>query len=93
VVGLTLGCLNHARLTAEAIDSGGRCRRLGWIGNSIDPAFDRAADNVATLTELLGTPPLAVARYTQSRSAVGGAHVEFEDDSPSLQALDTTLRR
>ena len=60
VVGLRLGCLNHARLTAEAITRSGRCRLLGWIGNRIDPAFARLDDNLATLTRLLGDPPLAV---------------------------------
>jgi dethiobiotin synthetase len=60
VVGLRLGCLNHARLTLEAIERSGRCRYLGWVGNGIDPGFARAADNLATLGRLLGGPPLAV---------------------------------
>ena len=60
VVGLRLGCLNHARLTLEAIAHAGRCRLVGWIGNRIDPAFARLEDNLATLTRLLGSPPLAV---------------------------------
>ncbi|WP_159016642.1 dethiobiotin synthase [Cognatiluteimonas profundi] len=36
VVGLRLGCLNHAYLTARAI-AGDGCRLAGWIGNEIDP--------------------------------------------------------
>ena len=60
VVGLRLGCLNHARLTAEAIERAGRCRLIGWIGNRVDPDFDRLDDNLATLTRLLGAAPLAV---------------------------------
>lgn len=60
VVGLTLGCLNHARLTAEAIQRTGRCRIAGWVANAVDPAFERAEANVATLAELLEGPPLAV---------------------------------
>jgi dethiobiotin synthetase len=60
VVGLTLGCLNHARLTAEAIHASGRCRWLGWIGNAMDPSFERRAENIATLSLLLGGPPLAL---------------------------------
>lgn len=60
VVGLRLGCLNHARLTLEAIERSGRCRCVGWIGNRIDPAFARLEDNVATLSRLLGGPPLAL---------------------------------
>ena len=60
VVGLRLGCLNHARLTLEAIERSGRCRCVGWIGNRIDPGFARLDDNLATLARLLGGPPLAV---------------------------------
>ena len=59
VVGLTLGCLNHARLTAEAIAASGHCRLAGWIANSVDPRFERRPENIATLVELLGSPPLA----------------------------------
>src|SRR4030095_14079193 len=46
VVGLRLGWLNHARLTREAIAHGGRCRLVGWIANSIEPAFARRDDNL-----------------------------------------------
>lgn len=42
VVGLRLGCLSHARLTAQAIAADGG-RLIGWVGNAIDP--DMAAAN------------------------------------------------
>lgn len=58
VVGLTLGCLNHARLTAEAIAASGRCRLAGWVANSIDPRFERRPENIESLVELLGSAPL-----------------------------------
>ena len=48
VVGLRLGCLNHARLSARAIMGDG-CRLLGWIGNRIDPRMDCVEENLATL--------------------------------------------
>jgi dethiobiotin synthetase len=60
VVGLRLGCLNHARLSFEAIERSGRCPFLGWIGNRIDSRFERLDGNLATLADLLGGPPLAV---------------------------------
>jgi dethiobiotin synthetase len=60
VVGLKLGCLNHARLTIEAITSSGRCPFIGWVGNQVDPAFERLEANLATLERLLGAPALAV---------------------------------
>ena len=60
VVGLRLGCLNHARLTHEAILSGNRCPFVGWVGSQVDTGFARLDDNIATLERLLGAPPLAI---------------------------------
>jgi dethiobiotin synthetase len=60
VVGLRLGCLNHARLTLEAIERSGRCRFAGWIGCQVDPDFARLGANLDTLARLLGHPALAV---------------------------------
>jgi dethiobiotin synthetase len=60
VVGLRLGCLNHARLTLEAIAASGRCVFIGWVGNRIDAGFARIKDNLESLEIALGTPPLAV---------------------------------
>lgn len=58
VVGLRLGCLNHARLSLEAIRSRG-ARFGGWVANHLDPAFERRHENLATLSRLLGEAPLA----------------------------------
>ena len=60
VVGLRLGCLNHARLTLEAIAASGRCPFIGWVGNRIDAGFARIEDNLQSLEIVLGAPPLAV---------------------------------
>jgi len=59
VVGLRLGCLNHARLTLEAIERSGRSPFLGWIANRVDPEFMRLDENLTSLHRLLGSPPLA----------------------------------
>ena len=59
VVGLRLGCLNHALLSARTIEADG-CRLLGWIGNCIDPTMDAPDENLATLSELLPAPCLGV---------------------------------
>jgi dethiobiotin synthetase len=59
VVGLRLGCLNHALLTAEAI----RARGLGlagWTANLVDPAMERWKENVAALELRLDAPLLGV---------------------------------
>jgi dethiobiotin synthetase len=58
VVGLRLGCLNHALLTANAVRASG-LELACWVANSIEPQFERAAENVARLSAALG-PPLAV---------------------------------
>jgi len=55
VVGLRLGCLNHASLTARAIEADG-CRFAGWIATGIDPEMARVEDNVALLSERLHAP-------------------------------------
>ncbi|MCD9006471.1 dethiobiotin synthase [Luteimonas sp. XNQY3] len=59
VVGLKLGCLSHARLTARAIVAD-RCRLVGWIGNRIDPDFARADNYIGLLTDALPAPCLGV---------------------------------
>lgn len=73
VVGLRLGCLNHARLTLEAVQASGLCRFAGWIGNGIDPGFDRIEANLATLERLLGCAPLAVIPHLPQPSVAGTA--------------------
>jgi dethiobiotin synthetase len=59
VVGLKLGCLNHALLSARAIQADG-LRLAGWIGNAIEPDFERSGENIATLERRLGCAPLAL---------------------------------
>lgn len=59
VVGLRLGCLNHALLTAAAIQQHG-LRFAGWIGNQIDPCFLAQEDNIQTLHERLKAPCLGI---------------------------------
>ena len=58
VVGMRLGCLNHALLTAEAIRARG-LRLAGWIANRVDPDFLCPDENLAYLRTHLGAPLLA----------------------------------
>lgn len=55
VVGMRLGCLNHALLTAGAV-SGRGLRLAGWIANHIDSQMVVADDNVRALDERIGAP-------------------------------------
>jgi dethiobiotin synthetase len=57
VVGLRLGCLNHAYLGARAIQADG-CRLLGWIGSGVDPDMLRIDENRALLAARLPAPCL-----------------------------------
>jgi len=58
VVGMRLGCLNHALLSALAIDARG-LRLAGWIANRIDPAMLEAHANVDALARRLPAPLVA----------------------------------
>jgi dethiobiotin synthetase len=58
VVGMRLGCLNHALLTAEAIRARG-LTLAGWIANRVDPGFLCPDENLAYLRTHLGAPLLA----------------------------------
>jgi len=65
VVGLRLGCINHALLSAQAIAADG-CALIGWIGNRIDPAMAWVDENIATLGERLPAPCLGVLPFAAS---------------------------
>jgi dethiobiotin synthetase len=57
VVGMRLGCINHALLTSEAI----LARKLpfaGWIANNVTPEMPRYTDNLTTLKTLIPAPLL-----------------------------------
>lgn len=76
VVGLRLGCLNHALLTEEAI----RARGLpvaGWIANHIDPHMDEAQANLTALRSILRSPCLG-------EIPLSGSSLESAADSISL---------
>jgi len=70
VVGLKLGCLSHARLTARAIEADG-CRLVGWVGNRIDPDFARADDYIGLLTDALPAPCLGVLPFVEAGGEAG----------------------
>ncbi|YCH22473.1 dethiobiotin synthase [Pseudomonas sp. D1-3] len=55
VVGVRLGCINHALLSADAIVADG-LTLAGWVANGVDPHVTRLEDNLATLAERLAAP-------------------------------------
>jgi dethiobiotin synthetase len=58
VVGVRLGCINHALLTALAIRSRG-LDLAGWVANRIDPAMDQPDASITALAERLAAPCVA----------------------------------
>ena len=62
VVGMRLGCLNHALLTAEAIASRGLAL-AGWVANVIDADMAAVEKNVAALQQRIAAPLLGIVPY------------------------------
>jgi dethiobiotin synthetase len=62
VVGMRLGCLNHALLTVEAITARGLVL-AGWVANVLDDGMAMLDGNIAALRERIGAPLLGVVPY------------------------------
>ena len=72
VVGMRLGCISHALLTAEAIAARG-LPLAGWVANRIDPTMSRFEENLATLQSRLAAPLLGVVPHAPAGGASGAA--------------------
>ena len=73
VVGLRLGCLSHALLSARAITADG-LHLAGWIGSHVDPAMARVEDNLQMLRERLQAPCWGVLPHAPGADPVTLAH-------------------
>lgn len=77
VVGVRLGCINHAVLSAEAIQRDGLVL-AGWVANIVDPATSRLEENLATLAERLPAPCLGrVPRLEVPSAEAVAAHLDL----------------
>ncbi|MDN6856824.1 dethiobiotin synthase [Pseudomonas sp. CAN2814] len=77
VVGVRLGCINHAVLSAEAIQRDG-LQLAGWVANIVDPTTSRLEENLATLAERLSAPCVGrVPRLARATPAAVAAHVDL----------------
>ena len=72
VVGLRLGCLNHALLTAEAIRARG-LTLAGWAGSVVDPHMLGLQANIDTLRARLGAPLIGVVPHLAAPDAASAA--------------------
>jgi dethiobiotin synthetase len=68
VVGIRLGCINHALLTAEAIAARG-LKLAGWVANRLDPEMAAYGENLMALNQRLGCPLLAELPYSNQPDA------------------------
>lgn len=66
VVGMRLGCLNHALLTARNIEQTG-LHFAGWVANHLDPDMLNQQDNIASLQQRIPAPLLGTVLYQQNR--------------------------
>ena len=77
VVGLRLGCINHALLTAESIRARG-LKLVGWVANTVDAAMPHVADNLASLHSGLAAPCWGhVPRLTDPNPAAIAAYLSL----------------
>lgn len=87
VVGMRLGCISHALLTAEAVAARG-LKIAGWVANRIDPNMTFPQENIDTLRTLLAAqfdvPLLGVVPHMRGASA---------DDAAAHLNIDTLLAR
>lgn len=85
VVGLRLGCLNHALLTAQAIRQSG-LPVAGWIANYVEKDFSSAEKNISTLKHFLNDFPYLgyVSYQTGSNSRTAQQHLNKQELMNSL---------
>jgi dethiobiotin synthetase len=69
IVGIRLGCLNHALLTSQSIAASG-LNHKGWIANHLSVATERAAENVIALRERIPASLLDEIPYMEDKSLV-----------------------
>ncbi|MBI3903731.1 MAG: dethiobiotin synthase [Nitrosomonadales bacterium] len=85
VVGMRLGCLNHALLTADAIAAYG-LKLAGWVANVLDADMPALHDNITALEQRLPAPLLGVVGYqAQPEAQVAAAQLNIE----SLQSHES----
>lgn len=77
VVGLRLGCISQALLTAQAIAARGLVL-AGWVGNTVDPDMAFVQENIQALASRLPAPLLGhLPRFAQPSAALAAACLDF----------------
>jgi dethiobiotin synthetase len=84
VVGIRLGCINHALLSAMAIRAAG-LDLIGWIANRVDPTMDEPQASIDAIASRIGVPLLDAISFSANTA-------EFARLAESLLARTETLR-
>ena len=85
VVGMRLGCLNHALLTAEVVQRRG-LQLAGWVANRLDATTPAVTQNVQTLCKRLDAPLLGIVPFALGTTEARASCLD-------LQVLENNLRR
>lgn len=76
VVGMRLGCLNHAILTAQSIRSYA-LTLSAWVANSTEPAMPAWQENIAALKSFIPAPLAAIMPYVSNNTKTSDFHFDF----------------
>lgn len=77
VVGMRLGCINHALLTVQAVAAQG-LELAGWVANTVDEDMPYVQENIETLKRRLSAPLLGhVPRLPSATSEAAAAYIDF----------------
>ncbi|WP_338768554.1 dethiobiotin synthase [Massilia sp. METH4] len=77
VVGMRLGCINHALLTVEAIAARG-LKLVGWVANAVEPEMAFADENIEALADRIPAPLLGrVPRLAEPSAAAAAGYLDF----------------
>ena len=85
VVGMRLGCINHALLTVEAIHARG-LQLAGWVANQVDADMPMFAENLASLQQRISAPCLSVVRWQEA------ARFDFSNLSLPISIIERAPR-
>ena len=78
VVGMRLGCLNHALLTAKSIQNNGG-KLAGWVANQIDPSMLNSHENIRSLEARIQAPMLGAIPWKSAlTSAITSQHINIK---------------
>lgn len=73
VVGMRLGCINHALLSADAIRRGGQL--LGWVANTLPPVMPELQANLQSISTRIGAPLLGTLGAHEAKGGAAGARL------------------